>query len=121
MTGYLRVIPMLLCMGMIFLLSHQPGDSLHLPLFAGADKLAHVAVYTLLGGTVIFAFPSRLRAEKPGLVFAAALLVPLLYGFSDEYHQRFVAGRNADLLDVAADAAGALLAASIWLIKKLKK
>jgi VanZ family protein len=37
----------------------------------------------------------------------------VLYGVSDEWHQSFVSGRTSDLLDVAADASGASLAAVV--------
>jgi hypothetical protein len=37
----LRLVPVLLVMGTIFYLSHQPGDSLYLPPVP-IDKLAHL-------------------------------------------------------------------------------
>jgi VanZ family protein len=41
------------------------------------------------------------------------------YGVSDEFHQRFVPGRTADVRDVAADAIGASAAAlGAWAILK---
>jgi VanZ family protein len=45
-----------------------------------------------------------------GLVLAAAAIATA-YGISDEIHQHFVPPRQADVFDVAADAAGAALAA----------
>ena len=36
-------------------------------------------------------------------------VVTVVYGFSDEFHQLYVPGRSADMYDLAADAAGALL------------
>ena len=117
MIQYARIIPMLLCMGMIFCLSHQPHESLAVSLFPGDDKLAHMVAYAMLGGTVIYAFPPRRRSGRRVLVFTAAIVIPVLYGISDEYHQRFVAGRNAEFPDVAADAAGALAVSVVWLVK----
>lgn len=117
MSGYVRIIPMLLCMGMIFFMSQQPGDSLDLPSFPGADKLAHMMVYGVLSGAVIFAFSSRMREERRWLVFALAILVPMLFGISDEYHQSFVAQRSSEFLDVAADTAGAFLVSVVWFLK----
>ena len=42
---------------------------------------------------------------------AAAFAV--LYGITDEFHQSFVAGRNASLLDVGFDALGSIMAATV--------
>jgi VanZ family protein len=39
-----------------------------------------------------------------------AIFVTVAYGASDEWHQAFVPGRHADLADLVADAAGAILA-----------
>jgi VanZ family protein len=41
------------------------------------------------------------------------------YGASDEWHQSFVPGRDADLLDLLADTTGGLLAISfIYFVNK---
>lgn len=117
MPTYLRVVPMLLCMGTIFFLSHQPGDALDLPIFPGADKLAHMLAYGVLSATVIFSFMPEVRGQRRGLVLTAALLVPLLFGLSDEYHQSYVAGRSAEFLDLVADGAGSLVVGMTWFFK----
>lgn len=71
----------------------------HFP--AGADKVGHAAAYTVLGALLTLA---------TGRVWVA-VLVSALFGVSDEIHQYFVPGRTAEVLDVVADAAGALVGA----------
>ena len=115
MAGLLRLIPMLVCMATIFILSHQPGST-HEWLFHGADKIAHLVVYAVLSGTVIYAFSAETRRRNRGVVLIAALLVPILFGLSDEYHQSWIPGRTSEFLDLVADAAGGLVAAFVWLI-----
>jgi VanZ family protein len=44
-------------------------------------------------------------------VVLAAWIICTAYGATDELHQRFVRGREADVADLAADAAGAFAAA----------
>jgi VanZ family protein len=44
-------------------------------------------------------------------VLLAACLVAILYGATDEFHQSFVPGRDADVFDLFADAGGAFAAA----------
>jgi VanZ family protein len=77
------------------------------------DKLAHASGYAVLGALVSRAvaggFPRPLSRGAAGL----SLAVSILYAASDEWHQRFVPGRTADLLDLVADAAGALAAVGV--------
>lgn len=47
------------------------------------------------------------------------ILLCSLYAFSDEFHQSFVPGRDADIYDVIADILGAL--ASLLLFKRIEK
>jgi len=61
----LRIIPITLIMGIIFILSDQPGDTLYLPPVPGIDKLAHVLVYGVLAATSISAFSARYKEKRP--------------------------------------------------------
>jgi VanZ family protein len=48
---------------------------------------------------------------------AVAVLLTVLYGASDEFHQSFVPSRQMDVMDLVADGAGAAAAAGalyIW-------
>lgn len=103
-------LPVLAWMGLIFFLSAQPdlprppGGVLVLLL----SSLAHVVEYGVLAVLVA-------RALGPGpRAWPAALALVLLYALSDELHQAFVPGRTPDAWDIAADAAGALLALWAW-------
>lgn len=102
-----RWAPPLAWAALLFVLSHQAGDSLP-PLFEGADKLAHVALYAPLG---------FLLGRAVGVGWLAVLLATA-YGVSDEWHQVFVPGRSASLGDVVADAVGAALGAAAWSIRR---
>ena len=92
----------------IFGLSSIPGKSLpELPALH-FDKVIHALIYAVLGGLSYLGFPVTV-SRRLG-VLAAALLATL-FGASDEFHQLFVAGRSADLLDLLADGVGSLLGA----------
>ena len=53
-----------------------------------------------------------LRHERTLIrAFYASFALASFYGMTDEYHQRFVAMRESDIADVAADAFGALVGA----------
>ncbi len=108
------MVPVTLVMGTIFFLSHQSGDSLSLPSFPGADKLAHMTAYGVLALSLLWAFGDR-GLENPGRSFLLTLLFCLLYGMGDEYHQSFIPLRSVSGYDLLADLAGAFCSGLIWL------
>lgn len=106
----LRMLPVLGVMGLIFYLSHQPGDSLHLPDIINIDKLLHCLAYTTLGLAYLVALPPRWRQFHPWPAAVSVVLFCLLYGASDEFHQSFIPGRFVSGADLAADCVGGLVA-----------
>lgn len=102
-------------MAVIYALSSRPADELDgmLPLFQrfipGMTDFnwGHYAAYFILALTFEFAIGA---ASRRLLVKAAVVLVCVLYGVTDEYHQSFVAGRMPDSLDLLNDGIGAAAA-----------
>ena len=97
-------------MAVIFLLSAQPGmpGLLPGPLQRLATTIAHVGEYAVLSSLLLHAaVPNAVRPRI--LVLFTLWAAATLYGMSDEFHQSFVPGRDANLVDVLADAAGGLL------------
>jgi VanZ family protein len=78
-----------------------------------SDKLAHATGYALLGGLVARAMAGGFPLPLGPASAMTSLAMSVLYGASDEWHQRFVPGRTADLRDLLADAVGAAVAVSI--------
>jgi VanZ family protein len=96
----------------IFVLSAIPGKAM--PNLPGLsyDKLLHGLVYSVLGGAFCLALRHGSSLTTARIVAAAALFA-VAYGVTDEVHQLFVSGRNADVFDVIADGVGGLLGATI--------
>jgi len=113
----LRILPMFLVMGGIFFFSHQPGDALRLPLIPGIDKIAHMVVYGLLAVTLLWLLGTGKREHVAGAALKT-VIVCLLYGMSDEWHQSFIPYRSVSVFDLLADLAGSMLVAAIWLRSK---
>jgi len=109
-----RFVPMILVMGTIFFLSHQPGDSLSLPDIPNIDKLLHAGIYGLLALTTLFAVGKESILIRPRQIGFLVLLFCLLYGISDEYHQSFIPGRMPSIWDICADTTGAGLVVLYW-------
>ena len=89
-------------MGVLFYWSHQP----ELPIDALPEPgllhlVSHIAAYFILGGLLALGSGTSRR----GLWTAFALAA--LYGVSDEIHQSFVPGRDANAWQVLLDSAAA--------------
>ena len=101
--------PALLVMALIFYLSSLPDPGG--PPGGISDKTAHVLIYGALGASMMRALAGGRAAAMPTIL--AAIVLTTLYGVSDEIHQYFVPPRTPDILDVAADAAGACAGAIV--------
>ncbi len=121
MAQTIRTISLWLAIGWMVTLFFLSSQS-HLPtpdLFAYQDKLFHTLAYGMLGVLLLMSF----RYEAPsytGIQIALAAGIASLYGISDEVHQSFVPGREADIFDWVADTVGALTAVLIlaFIVKK---
>ncbi len=108
-------LPVLLWMGLIYVLSAQPD----LPRTATGwlDQVLSSGAHVLLFGVLAVLLARALGTRQRQLVVAFALT--LAYALSDEFHQRFVPGRHADALDLLWDALGAAL--GLWAFALLQR
>lgn len=102
--------PVLAYMGVLFVLSAQS----QLPAISTtiSDKLVHSAAYLGLGLLTQRAFHGGKRSPRAAAL--GGLMLAVLYGITDEWHQSFVPGRVAALSDVVANTLGAVLAMVVW-------
>ena len=112
--------PAILCMLVIFLLSGTPRSEL--PDFSGWDTLAkkggHLIGYAALAAAYYYALNCGKRPTRRQF-FSLAVLMTILYAASDEWHQKFVPGRNSSLIDVCIDTTGGLIGiAAFCLVRK---
>lgn len=117
-------VPVIIHMGIIFYFSSQPAGSPSLQKFPLPAGLGHFVGYFLLAGLLYRALAGNLFQWN----FHTAkqvLLISVLYGISDEIHQLYVPGRNASVLDVITDGAGAATSLavirSVFLLKNTLK
>jgi VanZ family protein len=73
------------------------------------DKDAHALLYAGLAVLILRALSGGRWLAAATASGAAAVGLAALYGISDEFHQRFVPGRTADVFDWFADVVGASL------------
>ena len=121
----MRFIPAFLWMGVIFALSAQTGNELG-AMFPFVERwfpwmdgfnFGHFVAYFILALLLWWGFASDRLSMK-----LLVVLLCVVYGASDEYHQMFVEGRHADVVDLRNDAIGAILAmmfVSIPFVRKI--
>ncbi len=95
----------------LFLLSAWPNPRVP-SWFPGSDKVAHAVLYSVLGAALASGRIGVL-APPPHLVM---ILVGVLYGATDEWHQAFVRGRTPDWGDWMADVTGVVLGYTLVLV-----
>lgn len=95
---------------LVLALDSIPGRNL--PAVTGMDKLAHLALYGVLG-----ALSTHAMMRTPRWPGARALVTVIcgvaLFGAVDELHQAFIPGRTPELRDWLADTAGAAAASVV--------
>ncbi len=111
----LRFLPMLLLMAVIFTLSSQPGDRIHLPDIVNIDKLCHALEYATLAATCLYGLHPARQSLAPIIIGLIAVVFCTTYGVTDEIHQIFVPGRDSSAFDVCADFLGAFTVSLWWL------
>jgi VanZ family protein len=101
-------LPAVLYMLLIFYFSSGPIES---ELIAKIpDYFLHGAAYAALYLLIFWGVHEGLRVSPGRGGPWLPLLLTVVYGASDEFHQSFVPGRDSSLRDLAADAAGGMLA-----------
>ncbi len=97
----------------IFIGSSFPGERI-------PGKVSHISVvfhtieYLLLYIFSVAAFSRAQRTQWNRSPEIIALLFCIIYSVSDEIHQIFVPGRNADIWDIITDGVGAISGMIAW-------
>lgn len=100
-------LPALIIIGISWYLSSGTLDFVPLPSIS--DKIIHLVCFTGLGITWTWWFSKEDWVTKPWKYILYVTLIVAVYGAIDEFHQYFVPGRYASVLDWVADVAGGLL------------
>lgn len=102
------IIPLLIYSLAIFIMSHQSQVPFIKNTIIGTDKVLHFFAYFVYGicSYIFFLALNNLNNSKKSKFFA--ILLALLFAISDEIHQSFIYGREADIFDFLADALGVI-------------
>jgi len=92
---------------LIFIQSSFPASQ-SIPDLPLMDKLLHFMAYALLGALMLRALRHHLPDHRFALGMMLSIILSILYGISDEFHQAFVPARRADIADLLANALGSM-------------
>lgn len=115
---FVNVTFLIIYCSFIYWLSSKPSIPTPM-LFPHQDKIHHMGAYFIMGVLAWRVFSDLL--SKPIAISIASVIFCSLYGISDELHQSFVPGRDADVLDWLADTTGAFIALVAIYLKQNKK
>jgi len=126
---YKRFWPAIIWALIVLILTGMPGS--YIPEVSdfwdwlSPDKIVHVLIFATFGFLIFYGFREQYLKSKRRYVYVlAVLLVTLFYGMITEVLQRHVfIGRNGNVYDFLADAAGGfigLLAFNLYIMKKNK-
>ena len=102
----------------IFLLTSIPNPPQPAtPPWWWSDKAAHVALYAVHGALIVRSLPS---AVAPWTRIAIAVMLASATGAVDEWHQRLIPGRAADIQDWYADVTGSI-AGSLFALASFRR
>ena len=109
----LRWLPAVTMMILIFIASGTPGEEV--PTFEGIDfiikKGGHMIGYAMLAvACYLAAYGTNWNRARSTVL---SLCLAVTYAASDEYHQSFIPGRSATVMDVGIDSAGAILGVTL--------
>jgi VanZ family protein len=104
-------LPVIAYMGALFFVSSL--STIPTPPGGITDKHEHMFFYGILAALTLRALAKGdWRRIGPATVLGA-IIISSVYGVTDEFHQRFVPGRNYDVLDMMADAIGSAAASGL--------
>ncbi len=84
------------------------------------DKVLHMALYFGFGVLLHFTFKNSKNVFLRRYAAILAIILGILYGITDEFHQSFVPGRSSSEWDVLADSIGVIIAQAGIIVLTIK-
>ena len=114
----LRILTLILYVLLIFFVSSRSGITPPGPDFVMKDKLAHFGEYFVLG-LLLFAGIGWTVSRSGFITFLFLFAVGVSVAALDELLQSYIPGRNMDLYDWFADAAGVVVGVGMGIFTSL--
>lgn len=112
---FLYNLPPFAYVALVFYLSSLPSWKIK-AVSSIPDYLLHFAEYMVLAWLSIRFAKNIGKGTVNGKTYTITIIILALFAMSDEWHQSFVPGRFASVLDFSADLAGILAGVGIYLL-----
>lgn len=114
---WLYLVPAILWAITLAVLMLLPGKSFPDNKLFSYDKLAHLGVFAILSGLLMFGtLRSKLFGETKASLIVYPLVISITYSAGLEFLQRFSPGRASDVYDLIANIAGAICGVLVFYI-----
>ena len=111
--------PSIIVMAGIYYMSSRTGQELtSLFQFFSSLNWGHLVAYFVLALTFLYPLKDRFTLKRSMVI---AILLSVIYGFTDEWHQMYVPGRAPDIYDIMNDTIGASIAMLVYYIYNQRK
>lgn len=115
-------LPAILYAALIIAVSSMPNlhaGAINVP---GLDKAAHFAEYAIFSVLVFRSFANISSRMHINYTFLLSLLFISIFAIIDEFYQRYIPGRDSDVLDIIFDLLGSILILFVlWRLAKRQK
>lgn len=106
-------LPVIICMAIIFYFSCLPGSDIP-SLFPLQDFVYHLVIYTILAYLFVRALKNTYKNLGSLKIIYSAVIFGIIYGMTDEFHQMFVLGRYASVIDLFIDGLGSFIGSLLY-------
>lgn len=115
--AWLYLLPAIIWAVTLAILMLLPGESFPDSKLFSYDKLAHLGVFAILSGLVMFgSCRTNLFGRTKTALLVYPLMISIVYSAGLEYLQTFSPGRTSDVYDLIANIAGAIFGVLVFYI-----
>jgi len=110
-------LPVIIYAVLIFFVSSVPGEDIPV-LFSSQDIIFHIIEYALFAVLLSRALKASYTRNIYRQRFFWVFFLTFVYAITDEFHQSFIANRNASIYDVLIDGVGGFIGGWVHLWRK---
>ncbi|WP_208506629.1 VanZ family protein [Roseivirga sp. E12] len=117
LNKWLYMMPAIIWALVLAVLMLLPQESFPESKLLSYDKLAHLGVFAILSGLLLFgALKTKVLGKTKTSLLVRSLTISIVYSAGLEFLQQFSPGRSTDIYDLVANVAGAIFGVLVFYI-----